>query len=228
MLTFLTACGGPREAALTFRSVETPLCDGGIEPKAAFYVSEFTLSDGTTVPLEGSGAVSLVELSPCDPSSEFRLTVSLPDGAANGVRFTVGVPERLNHAEPTRAQPPLDRSDMFWTWRQGYKFFALDGNNFAFHLGSTRCTSPAPVRPPAEPCGHSNRLTITLPKLDWELGVIGVDFGGLLAALGNGARCTGDYSSEPCTNAFAELGLDPASGRCGDGCGRNVFTELPE
>lgn len=227
MVVFLTACGGGKDASLAFRSVATPLCEDGLAAKAQFYVSALTLLDGTPIPLGAKGEssdVGLVELVPCDPRIEFRLPVTLPRGATTGVRFTVGVPENLNHAEPTRAQPPLDRSDMFWTWRLGYKFFALDGDAFAFHLGSTQCVSPAPIRPPSAPCDNPNRITLTLPSFNWDSGVVGVNFGGLLAALKDGARCTGDYSSEACRAAFEELGLDVDSGRCGGDCGQRLFS----
>lgn len=229
-VTFLTGCGGPEPATLIFRSVEASACQDGIAPKAAFYVSELTLLDGSKIgQLPGPGEsseVALIELAPCNPSAEFGLPVTLPQQAPAGVRFTVGVPEHLNHAEPTRAQPPLDRSDMFWTWRMGYKFLALDGQDFAFHLGSTGCVSPVPIRPPAEPCKNSNRLTVTLPSFDWDNSVIGVDFAGLLAVLEGGARCTGDYSPESCIEAFAELGLDPDSGQCGAGCAQELFAAI--
>ena len=34
--------------------------------------------------------------------------------AVHGIRFEIGVPEKLNHADPLQAVPPLDRTPMHW------------------------------------------------------------------------------------------------------------------
>ena len=138
LVVFLTACGGGKDANLTFRSAKTArTAKVASRPKHSFMSAKSRSRTARRSPLRTQGRVWRSQPSwsshPCDPRAEFRLPVTTPSPAQPaGVRFTIGVPEHLNHAEPTRAQPPLDRSDMFWTWRLGYKFFALDGNNFAF------------------------------------------------------------------------------------------------
>ena len=42
----------------------------------------------------------------------------------SAVRFTLGVPFDLNHANPLTAAAPLDRGELFWSWQLGYKFLA--------------------------------------------------------------------------------------------------------
>lgn len=82
------------------------------------------------------------------------------------VRFTLGVPFHLNHKNPLTQPSPLNQPDMFWTWQNGHKFLRLematDDKNWLFHLGSTGCQSPAPVRPPESACKNPNRRQITL------------------------------------------------------------------
>lgn len=54
------------------------------------------------------------------------------EGTYNAIRFTVGVPANLNHADPAQF-PPLHAlnpsvNGMHWNWRGGYVFFAMEGH----------------------------------------------------------------------------------------------------
>ena len=147
---------------------------------------------------------------------------------AEGLRFTVGVPADVNHADPTLAAPPLNRSDMFWVWQQGYKFLSLESAPLGvFHLGSTGCSGPAPVRPPDAPCARPNRLTVTLDSFDAESDFVGIRAAALLSGLGGPQRCTGNYAATPgCLVLLSSLDLDPDTGQCGLDCGTRLFASI--
>lgn len=66
---------------------------------------------------------------PChngNPGLHTAITGTVPKGRYRGVRFTLGVPFDLNHADPTIAPSPLNISAMFWAWQSGYKFVKID------------------------------------------------------------------------------------------------------
>jgi uncharacterized repeat protein (TIGR04052 family) len=133
----------------------------------------------------------------------------------SGIRLTVGVPFDLNHANPLTAAAPLDRGEMFWNWQSGHKFLradlAVDGREWAFHLGSTGCSSASALRPPAQPCAQSNEMRIEL-RGDPLHGVVRLRLDALIAAAraANHVVCTGDYQVDPaCSDAYAATGLQP-------------------
>jgi len=134
-------------------------------------------------------------------------------GAYSGMRLTLGVPFELNHSNPLTAAAPLDRGEMFWNWQSGHKFLradlALDGREWAFHVGSTGCSSASALRPPAQPCAQPNEMQIEL-KGDPLRGVVRLRLDALVAAAraANYQVCTGDYAIDPaCTEAYATTGL---------------------
>ncbi len=116
----------------------------------------------------------------------------------DALELSLGVPERLNHANPATAPPPLTASSMHWGWRAGYKFLRLeaklDGEAILFHLGSTGCEG----RPGDTQCARSHRSTQVL-----EIGP-DPEYAGALVAL---------LDVEPILRALA-------SGRAGSGDGR--------
>lgn len=81
------------------------------------------------------------------PETNTALRGVLPRGGWDGVAFDVAVPEERNHLDLGDAEPPLDRSSMFWGWTVGYKFFALglelddapDPDRWAVEIGSIVC-----------------------------------------------------------------------------------------
>ncbi|WP_196137147.1 MbnP family copper-binding protein [Aliikangiella sp. G2MR2-5] len=100
------------------------------------------------------------------------------------IEFKVGVPFDRNHLNPITQPYPLNQPDMFWTWQMGYKFFRIelkskqtidsdeknlieDTNHFwMFHLGSTGCQSPSPVRAPGKECKHPNQVQVQLQNFN--------------------------------------------------------------
>jgi uncharacterized repeat protein (TIGR04052 family) len=168
----------------------------------------------------------------------------LPVAGFDGIRFVVGVPFALNHANPLAAAAPLHRAELFWTWQSGYKFLRADladgpgeagsegARQWAFHLGSTGCVSASALRPPAAACAQPNLMTVQLRGFDPLRRGIGVNLDGLVAAM-RAARheiCMGDYAGTPaCAAVFALTGLDPLAGVCaGARCGsQRLFGAAP-
>ncbi len=107
-----------------------------------FYVSQVELLDDrgqpTPVQLDQDGVWQVENLAlldfedgtgPChngNPGLHSTITGTVPKGKYRGVRFTLGVPFDLNHADPTIAPSPLNISAMFWAWQSGYKFVKID------------------------------------------------------------------------------------------------------
>lgn len=164
----------------------------------------------------------------------FALPGSSVSDAFNGIEFTLGVPEALNHANPLQANSPLNNSQMFWSWQQGYKFLRIDGRfetgdtksqtapqRWAFHLGSTGCVSSSALRPPGEPCRYSHRVRVRLGGFDPQRNYIEVNLAELLNVLDNVSNtvCTGDYQAQPvCVDLLAAVGLDAQNGECAEQC----------
>ena len=229
----LTGCDGAQQVSVSFRPSANgqPPCDNpaSMISTLQFFLSDLELRDATgrwrplaldPKPAWQNDAVALVSYG-CDTATS-RLTVqgSWPGDQIRGLRFTLGIPEGLNHQNPASANSPLNVASMFWTWQQGYKFLRLEGNTprggWALHLGSTGCKSPAAIRPPGEPCSAANRATVVLENY-YGAGPISIDLGPLIQTLTKPEPlgCTDQYArSAACTAVLALLGLDAASGEC--------------
>lgn len=55
-----------------------------------------------------------------------RIVGTVPAGTYRGIRFKLGVPFALNHADATLAPSPLNLTSLWWNWRGGYKFLRID------------------------------------------------------------------------------------------------------
>ncbi len=143
-------------------------------------------------------------------------------GEYTGLRFRIGVPEALNHADPLQAQAPLNHTSMHWHWLTGYKFLRAgfartdineDVATFWIHLGSTRCAGSA-----SDPqgCRNSNRPEILLPGFIPGESMVEIDLAPLAAATkldkGMSADCSSGPAEPSCERPFAIFGLDFASG----------------
>ena len=129
------ACGESYEGIGTSESTVTPT-------DFRFYVSNVALvdEDGNAVPLEleqdGKWQYQNVALldfedgtSACDNgTAEMNTTVvgTVPEGDYQGLQFTMGVPEDLNHEDAAIAPSPLNLTSMWWNWQGGYKFLRVD------------------------------------------------------------------------------------------------------
>jgi uncharacterized repeat protein (TIGR04052 family) len=197
-----------------------------------FYVSgiRFIDTDGRRVPLhlQGDGTwqqrdVALLGFedprSDCangSPIEREEVVGDAPAGNYQGIEFALGIPEDLNHADPTVAEPPLSLTEMFWTWQAGYKFLrfdarvtAADGTSagYVLHLGSTGCTLPGNT----VTCTHPNLETIVLMGFDPAKNVIVADLASLfehadLAALAREGGCL-SVPTQGCEPVMHDLGI---------------------
>ena len=144
---------------------------------------------------------------------------TVPAGEYTGVRFTLGVPEDMNHADQTTATAPLDLTALFWSWNAGYKFLRIDHtseaqpNGWFVHLGSTGCAPSGDPTVPATSCRNQHRPTITFDAFDFETQRIEADYARLLAGsdlTGNtGPKGCMSFPNDPeCTEVMPRLGLD--------------------
>lgn len=188
---------------------------------------------------DGTGACS--ETGNAEMRTEIRGVTSLE--AVGGLRFRLGVPFDRNHLD-TAAQPsPLNILAMHWNWRGGYKFLRLDlrdvgvdpSQPYNIHLGSTGCTSPAPVAPPSAPCGRPNRPEVVLDRFDPGAHTVVFDVGGLLDGVdtstntvGTNPGCmSGPNDAADCTPIFENLGLSFDTGACRtEGCADQRFVRV--
>jgi uncharacterized repeat protein (TIGR04052 family) len=173
------------------------------------------------VPPWQSEQVALLDLKGPQPERRLEVTGTMKAASYTGLRFVVGVPFDLNHANPLTATAPLNRAELFWSWQSGYKFLRVELTDQehagAFHLGSTGCASASALRPPQLPCKQPNVIRVELRGFDPLSRPIEIRVAELAAALmqSNQAACTGDYESDPaCAAAFALTGLDVRTGEC--------------
>lgn len=236
------ACG----AAYAIGAAETSVMIGD----ARLYVSAIQLHDAEAgwvdLALEQDGmwqheGVALLDFedgtASCADSGNAELrsvvTGSVPAGNWDGLRFDLGVPEALNHADSATSPSPLNVPGMFWVWQSGYKFARVDfvvagetPSRWNVHLGSTGCASAAPTVAPDAPCTSPNRATITLEDFDASADVIALDLGALVA----GADLTANTPDTPpgcmssptepgdCGPSFEAVGLDFTTGACVADC----------
>jgi uncharacterized repeat protein (TIGR04052 family) len=171
------------------------------------------------------GAVALLDFEDatggCEGSgpTNTALAVSGPAGPWAGLRFTVGVPFDLNHADAATAGAPLNTSAMFWSWASGYKFLKFDGSTagmpggLALHLGSTGCAADASGA--VTDCAHPNRAVIELVgPIDPETSVVTLDLAALLDGMDlesntpdTAPGCMSAPNDPECAGPFAQLGL---------------------
>ncbi|MCA0302784.1 MAG: metallo-mystery pair system four-Cys motif protein [Proteobacteria bacterium] len=207
------ACGRSFDGVGATRSRVTP-------SDFRFYVSDVALVDATgkAVPLKldqderwQHRTVALLDFEdrsgPClTGTQETRdvVTGTVPAGDYRGLRFTLGVPFELNHADATIAPSPLNLTTLFWNWQAGYKFLRIDlatsgrpqdikpgdmpkfgdraASNrlgFAIHLGSTVCAADSPTKAPAN-CANPNRPVIEFASFDPARDVVVADLGAVL------------------------------------------------
>jgi uncharacterized repeat protein (TIGR04052 family) len=64
------------------------------------------------------------------------ITGQVPAGSYNGVVLVNGVPESLNHGNPTQAAAPLRAPGASWDWLSGYRFVMAELAPVAAHAGA--------------------------------------------------------------------------------------------
>lgn len=185
-----------------------------------------TLSELAFIDLEnGSGACQ-------NGTSELRASITgrVAAGDYQGLRFILGVPFELNHADPLQAEPPLDDPAMHWHWRSGYKFLRAGvrtaDDSFWIHLGSAGCEGTVQN---ITGCRFPNRVAVDLVDFDPDNQAVMLDLEALFRGvdLADGER--GDCSSGPpetsCIEPFRALGIEFATGKQFDR--QQVFSAYP-
>lgn len=136
-------------------------------------------------------------------------------GEYRGLRFTVGVPFRINHSDPRSASPPLDQADMHGGSVSGYTFLragvAGGEGEFEIRVGSTACEGSVGY---VTGCEFPNRIEVFLPDF-LPGGRVAVNLDRLLDADGPKAaqiRCLSGPRDGPCAHAYAALGIDIETG----------------
>lgn len=167
-------------------------------------VALISFEDGDTKCADGS------------PLKHTEISGSAPAGRYTGIQFTLGVPDDLDHADATIAQSPLNLSDMFWSWQDGYKFLRFDArvragggteSSYIFHLGSTGCM----MKDRTAMCSSPNHATVTLERFDPSKNVIVANIGSLFAnadleALARAGGCMSG-AGDACQPVMRDLGV---------------------
>lgn len=139
---------------------------------------------------------------------QLKFTRPLTSGT---LAFSVGVPLARNHQDPLQAKPPLNQSDMYWSWQQGYKYLRLElsaaDSQWALHLGATGCQSPSPLRPPTNPCLAQNRPRIAIAYQSGQS--LSLDLAPLLDGISLSAdnHCMADPNRLSCQTLLPRLGV---------------------
>jgi len=101
----------------------------------------------------------------CGEESHWQLNYSSDTDISKWqkLRFTIGVPFKVNHLNPLTQESPLNLPTMFWGWQKGHKFLRLELVNeqdtWLYHLGSVGCKAASPLRAPSAPCLYDNKFT---------------------------------------------------------------------
>ncbi len=127
------------------------------------------------------------------------------------LRFTVGVPFSMNHANPLLASAPLDDAAMHWHWRSGYKFLragvSTGDDGTWLHLGSTGCEGTVQN---IRSCRAPNRVYVSLQNFA-PTNRIGLDLSALFAGIdladGESSDCSSGPAEPACAPVFEALGL---------------------
>lgn len=138
-----------------------------------------------------------------------------------GLRFRVGVPFALNHADIASKPSPLNLTGLWWNWQGGHKFLRIDGRTqdatgtvlvqgWNIHLGSTGCdgsSSGGVTR-----CMNPNRPEVTLMNFDPATNTVVADLARLvsgtdLSRSNADPGCMSTPGDSDCASLFPALGL---------------------
>lgn len=135
-----------------------------------------------------------------------------------GLRFTIGVPFRVNHEDPSRAEPPLNNADMHSQLNTGYKFLRAgirtETDGFWIHAVSAGCEGTVGY---ITGCDYPNRIEVYLPDFVPGQSSVRIELAELLNGIDLTDSKPNDCSSEPseetCVGPFAALGIDFVTGK---------------
>lgn len=149
--------------------------------------------------------------------TNYTIRGTAPNGQYVGFKFRIGVPEELNHLDPTLQPSPLNLTRMMWSWQMGFKFARIDTkttgrpNGYVLHLGSTECKGE---RGSTIVCGKANRPEFTFEKFDLQKDTVIFDLKALFAGANvdinqdkTAAGCMSFEGDSDCAPVFKNLGL---------------------
>lgn len=152
------------------------------------------------------------------------------------VRFTIGVPEALNHLDAATAQSPLNLSGLHWNWAGGYKHIRMDVTGWNIHLGTTGCTLDDNNQNLDCSNARDNRPVYTFADFNQADDTISFDYAQLVKdndittnTQDTPPGCMSAGSDPECAGIFGNLGLNVMSGQCADtseGCDSQTWVSL--
>jgi uncharacterized repeat protein (TIGR04052 family) len=165
-------------------------------------------------------------------TSETNLTITgtVPQGSYKGITFANGVPDDLNHADPTTHKDPLKTyAAMSWGWLLGFRFVIVEVASGAdsdaevpgglVHLGSVGCTNEGAAdggvdfeKGPSIACTKPNRNKIKLTGYKVGESVIVADVSKLFEQTDLSISSDCHSSGEACTAIFPKLGVSYPEG----------------
>lgn len=228
-----------------------------------FFVHDLRLlrPDGTEVPvaLEAkepwqNTQVALLDFEdktgPCEfgtSGTNTQVAIRAAEGPWDGIAFTVGMPEVLNHVNVELASSPLASSKMQWSWTAGFIHFASQLNSeamtttdaglvaappFYAHIGSTQCSGD-PEDGGVAACARSNRPSVKLRGFDPVRHVVVADLKKAYASSnvdvngGGMSGCMSGTTDPECEPLFGHFGIDFATGGAKAGAEQDVFSVEP-
>lgn len=232
--------GTPVSCGTTYRDVGSASAEISLQD-ARVYVSNFRLltADGRESPLEleqdgvwQHEGLALLDFEDAtgacngNPVTNTTVRAAAPAVPYVGLAFDVGVPESMNHQDPTLAAAPLNLSALTWPWRNGYKYTTIDletsitsgavegAPGFSVHIGAMECGDGSPVRPPAVTCQEQNRPSVRLNRFDASEHIVIIDLAALLAetdlttnAPDTPSGCMSAADDADCDGIFRRAGL---------------------
>ena len=153
-----------------------------------------------------------------------------------GVRFDVGIPQRLMKtiiANHTAEDAPSPLAEMHWSWGFAYRFLVMnfvvaDGSGAPgegyVHVGSNDCGGDGTkALTDRDACGKPNAAAVALTSFDPAKNVVAVDVRELLAHLDfqvtpqdappvPGVECHSSSQQPDCATIFTNLGINQQTG----------------
>lgn len=223
----------PWACGTIYEDIGTPPTD--VEPRdLRFFVQDLQLiraSDDVPVPVTldldapwQAETVALIDFedgtgacadSGGNPATRTFISGTVPPDDYDGISFTIGVPEDLNHGDPLFLPAPLQASSMTWGWLYGYKFIkvelqhdVVDGplGGGLFHLGSNDCDG----NPAQEDvtCNLPNRAVVELDGFDPATNAVAIDVAALFAETNMTLDTQCHSFQAECEPMFTRIGVD--------------------
>ncbi|WP_221797085.1 MbnP family copper-binding protein [Oceanobacter mangrovi] len=155
-----------------------------------------------------------------------------------GLKYQLGLPADINHAELETAGVLSSEVSMSWKWLAGYRYLRMDlipdggvttstgsSSTWTVHLGATGCTNAdeydgtdnRSAPPTGGSCDTPNLSEVSLTDFDPDSSQIAVDIAALFAGndisadAGSASGCMSGTTDPECAEIFARLGLQHAT-----------------